>query len=67
MNIQCDKCKEIYDNSGEVTLYEDKDRNYMIISEIRFNGIRLIYEDMRDKYLCPKCTKELRDWIGIKE
>ena len=67
MNIQCDRCKEIFDDSGSVSMYETDERNHMLLSRINFNGLQLISEDVRDKYLCPKCTKELRDWIGLNE
>jgi hypothetical protein len=66
MNIQCDRCKSIYDNSGEVTFHEDDEYRYFLVTEIIYSGIRFVYEDNKSKYLCPKCTKELRDWIEGK-
>jgi hypothetical protein len=67
MNIQCDRCKKIYDINGHKDTYKNNDGKIVyIVSRINFDGVYNLRDDMTDKYLCPKCTYKLREWIKNK-
>ena len=67
MNIQCDRCKKIYnDKFPEVirVIIGDGTITNTMHSTIEKHGYKIIggFSD-EDYHLCPRCTVLLSDWI----